>query len=1120
MLSEQVNLPGCRLASISRRTGSKERSKDRKPTALMERGTMIGKIRALRLGGASMLAIAAASALAPSPAYSACVAVSPGGIPSEVNVVCGPGDPDVAPFTTAYSAYNGNGVDTLTMTGGFITDGAEGGPPQVIGSDFFLTPSDGIVDMLGGNDVVNIQGGQIGTPEAPVSLSLGDGTDTFNMSGGTLNGSVFGGAGDDDIEVSGNAIITGVPGTSAAIETGAGNSEVRILGGTIGADPTQLAIFLEDGANIFEMSGGAVSGNIVGQGGGNNYTLGGGVIDGFLSAGSGNDTVLISGGTITGEVSGEGGNDTISVSGGTVNGLIDGIAGNDSFILSGGQINGSVEGSDGNDTFLVSGAVISGDVAGGDGADVLTVSSGSVSGGVFGNAGDDALNFAGGTIAGPVTAGAGNDVLAVSGGTVNSSVTGEGGADQIVISDGSIGGFMAGGAGNDTLTIVGGSISSDVFGDDGADVVTVSGGSVSGGAFGNAGDDALNIGGGTIAGNVSGDDGNDQISISGGSVGDDVNGGTGNDILSVSGGTIAGSVSGDEGTDNIAVSGGTISGNVSGETVTLTGGSVGGDFFGITGNTLIINDPGSAAPINLANGVLFSGTNAVGSITDTDLAAGGSKTQVFSGFDSVTASNSTLAFSAEVIDIGTLTLTNGSTLFVNGNVDPDTLNVFGSTINMIDGAPDDVLTLGGLALNNATIGLDINQQTLQADQIVADTLTAAGTNVVNVNLLGTPTFTETTDIPIIVTGGPVTGNFVVTGIPGTPGSLFIYQVFAGPGGGLFIRAIPAGFGLALAPQNAVDVSTVETAIDALYGINDDAIDADLGLANGAQRIQITPTFGVFASGQLAHTEHDGFDISSNSLTIDGPGFGADDFSAAISLDFNVAKHFGFEDQYGLNLGLFGGYASTDVGLGAFQGFNVIGDANNKSGMVGGYGLFRSGFNYLLVSATAFLGETDVFNGVLNTSGSYDTEGYAVTGSVGHIFVLSDSWRFDLRGGLLGVVFNGGDYTDSGGNQFGKSEISFGAVKLEPGIYTDMQLENGMVFSPYARADLQQRFGYQNTSSISGIEIEFDDADFSAALSTGFNLKMTKTATLSGEVRGKLSSDSSTIAGKLGLKIAF
>jgi outer membrane autotransporter protein len=103
---------------------------------------------------------------------------------------------------------------------------------------------------------------------------------------------------------------------------------------------------------------------------------------------------------------------------------------------------------------------------------------------------------------------------------------------------------------------------------------------------------------------------------------------------------------------------------------------------------------------------------------------------------------------------------------------------------------------------------------------------------------------------------------------------------------------------------------------------------------------------------------------------------------------------------------------------------------------------------------------------------------------------------------------------------GGTHISFGAVKFEPGIYADYPLENGMTISPYARGELQQRFGYENTASLENATINFKDSDFSAALSTGFNLKMSKSATLTGEVRGKLSSDSSTIAGKLGIKIAF
>ena len=799
--------------------------------------------------------LAAAAAFMP-PEAGACSAVTAvrNGI-DVVDIVCTPGDAAVAPFSTDNEFSDGSGIDTLTMSGGAIlTNGAA--TPLVDGLAN-LTPSDGVIDMLGGNDIVTISGGTIGSAADAIGIVLGAGADTFRMSGGTISGSVFG------------------------------------------------------------------------LGGGNTYAVSGGTILGSLFAGSQNDRVTISG----------------------------------------------------------------------------------------------TANIHGDTRIGP---------------------------DSVGLEDGN---------------------------------------------------DAFVMTGGTLAGAVSG--------------------GNGNDVLTISGGTIGGYVAGNDGVDRITISGGTIAGDVDAETVLLTGGTIGGNISGIGSTTLVINDFGSATPINLRNGILISGVNAVGFIANSDLAAGGAKTQVFSGFTSVSTTNSTLAFSNGTIGIGALNLSNGSTLFVRGNVTlAGTATLTGgSAINMINGVAGDVLTLGGLVLNNGQIGFDVNQRTIAADRIAAGALTATGTNVINVNLLGAPVFSRQTDIPIIVTGGPIAGTFVAQGLPGTQASLFTYQVLAGPAG-LFVRATPSNFGFALAPQNAADVSAIETALDALYGINRDALDIDLGLANGTQKAQIASTFSVFASGQFAHTEHDGFTISANGLSGDGPSFGADDFSAAISLDFDAAKHFAFDQEYGLNLGLFAGYASTDVNLDPFLGFDNVGDATNRAGMIGGYGLFRKDFNYALVSATAFLGETDIFNGVLNASGNYGTKGYAVTGSIGHIFKLSDTLRFDLRGGLLGVTFRGDDYTDSNGNQYGGSEISFGALKFEPGIYMDRQLENGMTFSPYARAELQQRFGYTNTASIDTVKVDFDDADFSAALLTGFNLKVTPSTTVSGEVRGKLSADSQTIAGKLGLKFVF
>lgn len=709
-----------------------------------------------------------------------------------------------------------------------------------------------------------------------------------------------------------------------------------------------------------------------------------------------------------------------------------------------------------------------------------------------------------------------------------------GGDDTVVISGGTIGSAtdvisLSLGAGADLFRMSGGSLSGSVFGLGGGNRYEVSGGTIGGSIFAGSQDDVVIISGSALVQGTNADpdavgleDGNDRFEMSGGRVNGAVSGGAGDDTFSISGGTITGFVSGNDGDDEVAVSGGVIQGDIIAETVRLSGGTIGGNISGLSGNTLVIDDTLSPAALSLRNGVLFSGTNAVGVINNTDLAAGGTRSQNFTGFTSVTTQNSTLGFaSGSVNQIGALNLGAGSTLFVQGPAQlTGTLSATGSTISLIDGVADDVFTLGGLALNGARIGIDVNQQTAQADQLIANAFSATGLNTIQVNLLGTPNFAGVTDIPVIVaTNAPVIGTFAVEGAPATPGALFAFELVQGPAGGLLLRATPVSAGLGTATANALDVSALDNALDTLDSITDDAADSGLRLGKSGM-VQLTPTFGVFASGQFAKVEHDGFEVSNDTFRAMGPSFDANDFSAAISFDFNAAKHFGFDEQYGLNIGVFGGYTSTDVDLGSFQSFASVGEGTNEAGMFGAYTLFRQGLNYGLISATGFIGQSDVVNYALNTTGSYDTEGYAVTASAGHIFVLGERTRFDMRGGILGATFEGGDYVDSGGNVFGKSRISFGALKFEPGIYADYQMENGMVFSPYARADVQQRFSYRNTSDLAGTEFDFDDSDFSAAVSTGFNMRMTQSATLSAEVRGKFSSDSTTVAGKLGLKVGF
>jgi hypothetical protein len=687
------------------------------------------------------------------------------------------------------------------------------------------------------------------------------------------------------------------------------------------------------------------------------------------------------------------------------------------------------------------------------------------------------------------------------------------------------------------MNISAGDIGGSVSGEAGDDIMTIAGGSVGSDLFAGGGDDTVNISAGAIGGDVSLEGGADIVTIDGGTIDGDVLAGDGGDTVNISAGNIGGSVAGGAGTDTVTIGGGSIGGNVEGETVRLFGGSIGGDITGISNNTLVVEAAGTS--LNLRDGVLFQGTDAVGTITGTDLArAEGTSfdSQNFQGFSSLGVDGSTIGFSGPTQTIDELSLVDGSTLFVAGQVinllstdgGAGNVSISNSTINMINDDPTDRFNVGNATFDAATLAIDINQETIEADQLVASGLfQASGANVVLVNLLGAPVFSGVSIIPIapvagetVDPGGTGSALFTVQGITATPGSLFTYDVVTGSDGGIYLRALPSDLVSPQATRVAIDSRPIENVTDTITEISDDAIADIMELPKGSGRSDAGPGFGVYASGQLARVNHDGFTVSDGTVSAQGPSFSANDFSLAASLELDVAKYYGFDDRYGLNVGLFGGYASSDVTLDPVNGFQDVGDAENESGMIGAYGLFRRGTDYALVSATTFIGETEIDNHVLGSTGAYDTVGYALTGTVGHIFMLGETLRFDLRGGALWASFEGDEFEDSQGNSFGESKVSFGAIKFEPGIYGDFNLDNGMAISPYGRLELQQRIGYENTGSVEGLDFEFDDADFSAALSAGFNLKVTPTTTVSSEIRTKLSSDSETFAGKLGVKVKF
>lgn len=207
------------------------------------------------------------------------------------------------------------------------------------GDDSFVcdsASSTGLTDLLG-NNRLTLPAGGTGTING--NVTFGPGVDVVQIDSGLITGAVQQGNGIDDFRMSGGQI--------QSLAQGDGRDTFLMTGGTI------VGAF-EDG-DVARQTGGTI-GRVDMKLDNNLYDLSGGAIIGNLVTAFGTDTIFVSGGTIGGNISVSGGDDSITVSGGTINGEIRASVGNDTFNwLGGGQIRSAVLMGDGNDTAVLLG---------------------------------------------------------------------------------------------------------------------------------------------------------------------------------------------------------------------------------------------------------------------------------------------------------------------------------------------------------------------------------------------------------------------------------------------------------------------------------------------------------------------------------------------------------------------------------------------------------------------------------------------------------------------------------------------------------------------------------------------------------------------------------------------
>jgi hypothetical protein len=300
------------------------------------------------------------------------------------------------------------------------------------------------------------------------------------------------------------------------------------------------------------------------------------------------------------------------------------------------------------------------------------------------------------------------------------------------------------------------------------------------------------------------------------------------------------------------------------------------------------------------------------------------------------------------------------------------------------------------------------------------------------------------------------------------------------------------------------------------------------MTSGAADGIFTPIANIGPRGRCAHTEGDGSRFTGTgggtSFTGSTLGFSADECSILGSVQFDFTESNILGDGTLFMVGLFGGYTDMDVDFDRSP-FEVAAgvdgtSANNESGIVGGYATVARDGYYGVVSTGFMFGQTSIDERVRGAHGEYDTSAYSVSGTVGKLIPITDTWKLDLRGGLQYVNHSGDAFTDSIGNVFGESEVSYWQGQISAGLSSTIVV-NEMSFQPYVRAALATDFDYESRSSVNGFVYDFDSGnDYTFSLSGGVLANVSKQVQVSGEISFDHAEDEDSFGGKFGVKFRF
>lgn len=448
--------------------------------------------------------------------------------------------------STAIWSQNTSGLNTVVNSGTGIIEAGNGTTNTVIGGS-----GNGALDFT-----------NRGTIRGSIRLAGGD--DILRLfTGSTMTGSFSGGAGNDQIFLSGTGEST-LPGDFDGFESLIKNDTGTwtLTGSIIGVTVSDV----QEGTLVLTGDNSSYVGSVLVQ---TNGTL-------EARAQSLPPTVTNDGltrfaqpddGTYAGTITGDGAIEKTGAGMLTLSGNTD-IAGNTDLdegtliLTSGGTLATAAVNMGDATTLQIDGALVGigggpTSITGQSGAQTLIINAAFTGDATLGD-GDDTLDIAG-PVNGNFDQGDGNDTAIIRvGGALQSGQLVQGLGDDTLEVFGAVQGLVDQGAGADCVTVRAGGQVSNIAQGAGNDCVLVDGGAINGNVDQGGDDDRFDMLTGTMTGNISQGDGNDTLVVADGTIDGAVDQGGGTDSFNISGGVVTGNVQQGGGIDDFQMTGGQI----------------------------------------------------------------------------------------------------------------------------------------------------------------------------------------------------------------------------------------------------------------------------------------------------------------------------------------------------------------------------------------------------------------------------------------------------------------------------------------------------------------------------------------------------------------------------------